>query len=690
MFKIQMNTLISFEDEDVVDGVLTIPEGVETIKSINNYCLVNKTIKKIVLPKTVKTIEEYAFSSEVFRSAESIQLNDGLEKIEMFAFFLCMNLKEIIIPNTVKEIGESAFKNCKMLEKVVLPQDLKVLEREVFYGCEEIIDITLPQNLEKICEEAFCFCDINKPFVLPSSVKLIEESAFYGVHKVEVVVNKQELINNKSILICLKPKQNRSFSKQSKLIENEKEYIIRFNTDNLQHYNSFAHDFYVLGDTAKLKQLFNNKTDLPLSHNVVSALHNDLKNNEKIDMHFYNLLLKDYGTDISKIDSFAYDMGLFKGTVSEKRISKSGNEILENVNYSHKIYELLKSLNLYEQKFSYFEEFKKLNCKFKPEFAKFVFDKDNFSRLIDMELMSLGFIAKCYDKFEQVQKTNSSNKGSQRQLKPTIEKFYNYFDKQKFNDTLGYEELADYVGEYYDSQETFELAKKIIKKQKDNNVPKNITKNSVIEQKQEKIEEHKKSILNNAVKVVKNLMQIAENEFTYEFLDKHDYANLLLGKMCNCCAHLEGAGEGLVNLSMLHPDFQNLVIRDNKNNIIAKSTLYVNREQGYGVFNNVEISAMVDKSEYKKIYKKYIQAVEHFVSIYNQENPNNRIKQINVGMGNNDLGVQIIDHNKKGKVLETLNVLDYSDKAGFYMGDAKDKQYILYKEKPSKDSKEKE
>ena len=37
MFNIELKTLIDFSDEDVVNGVLTIPEGVEIIKYINNF-----------------------------------------------------------------------------------------------------------------------------------------------------------------------------------------------------------------------------------------------------------------------------------------------------------------------------------------------------------------------------------------------------------------------------------------------------------------------------------------------------------------------------------------------------------------------------------------------------------------------------------------------------------------------------
>ena len=56
---------------------------------------------------------------------------------------------------------------------------------------------------------------------------------------------------------------------------------------------------------------------------------------------------------------------------------------------------------------------------FKKEFADFFMQY--FDDLIEKESDSPDFIAKCYNEFEEVQKTNTSDRGSQRQLKPTIE-----------------------------------------------------------------------------------------------------------------------------------------------------------------------------------------------------------------------------------------------------------------------------
>ena len=177
-------------------------------------------------------------------------------------------------------------------------------------------------------------------------------------------------------------------------------------------------------------------------------------------------------------------MGLFEKPTIEKRISKSGKEIEEKISYAHKAYEFLRNIDINQFNHNNFATFNE--CNFKADFAKFILNENNISKILEIERATPGFIAKCYNNFEKVQATHTSNKGNQHQLKPTVEKFVNYFNDNKFSNVEDMKDLALYLGEYYDSQETFELAKKIIKLQKQQKVKSNITNKNVIEQKLER------------------------------------------------------------------------------------------------------------------------------------------------------------------------------------------------------------
>ena len=197
------------------------------------------------------------------------------------------------------------------------------------------------------------------------------------------------------------------------------------------------------------------------------------------------------------------------------------------------------------------------------------------------------------------------------------------------------------------------------------------------------IGEIREHILEDVSGILKNLNEVSNNKFSCEFLSKYDPLNFILGKYCSCCAHLEGQGYGIMKASILHPDCQNLIIRDEKGEIVAKSTLYINRKQGYGLFNNVEISSKVkdDKSK-KEIYEKYIAAIALFAEKYNEINKENPLQQINVGMNLNDLAAHISQNHKRStEIFRGINFSSYGYGSQTYSGDWQDEQYVVWRKK---------
>lgn len=67
----------------------------------------NKTIKRITVPGSVKTIGEEAFACA--DALEEVYIEDGVTEIGNAAFASCINLKKITIPKSVTKIGDYAF-----------------------------------------------------------------------------------------------------------------------------------------------------------------------------------------------------------------------------------------------------------------------------------------------------------------------------------------------------------------------------------------------------------------------------------------------------------------------------------------------------------------------------------------------------------------------------------------------------
>ena len=142
--------------------------------------------------------------------------------------------------------------------------------------------------------------------------------------------------------------------------------------------------------------------------------------------------------------------------------------------------------------------------------------------------------------------------------------------------------------------------------------------------------------------------------------------------------------------SIVHPYVQNLVIKNESGTIVAKSTLYVNHKKGYGVCNNVEVRNGTNNEELQEIYEKFLLAINAFAVNYNKEHPKKPLKQINVGMGRNDIYDEIVRNgHKSSKILPALKYKKYGNNGHQYAGDSSEKQYAIWINPELKNQKEK-
>ena len=275
---------------------------------------------------------------------------------------------------------------------------------------------------------------------------------------------------------------------------------------------------------------------------------------------------------------------------------------------------------------------------------------------------------------------------------------------KKFYTTEQYEgvtpenaDLAELLKKRGGSQAVFDKGRKLREEQIKNGIPHHILGKPIREDTiLESIEKIKSCTAEQIVNGKEMIDELWDKQFTYEWLDKYDPHNPIIGLDCSCCATIVSTlfGKDLAKKSMTAPDVQNLVVRDAKGEIIAKGVLYLNKEQGYGVFNDFEIHRNYKKHEimnvlevfggrYKvspnskdeqkreRIFETLQRGMQAFIEEYDKQNPDKPLKQINVGMGYNKLKRQVEQFEKAS---ENLTVpADYS------FQDASEEQYILYK-----------
>lgn len=133
----------------------------------------NSGIESIVIPGTVKTICNQAFSN--CSSLSALTIEDGVETIDLEAFSNCSALKDVTVPASVKKldsytfkfsgletatvyaetVGDSAFLDCGSLKKVIFGGGVKTIEETVFDMCDALEEVELPTTLESIGKGSF-------------------------------------------------------------------------------------------------------------------------------------------------------------------------------------------------------------------------------------------------------------------------------------------------------------------------------------------------------------------------------------------------------------------------------------------------------------------------------------------------------------------------------------------------------
>ena len=203
--------------------ILTAQDNILYSKDMTKLYLCPSEIRtpKIVVPNTVKEIEDYAFLSCIY--IKELVLNEGLERIGEEALFNCSWLTELTIPASVQEIGYRALTLLQACEKIQVAEGNKTFEAKsdgvnegkllinktknslvtcLYKGTK---DVTVPEGIKIIEPYAFLSCRWTAAVKLPSSVDSIGQTAFSDMRISEIEIpEKVRVIPKYSISDCKK------------------------------------------------------------------------------------------------------------------------------------------------------------------------------------------------------------------------------------------------------------------------------------------------------------------------------------------------------------------------------------------------------------------------------------------------------------------------------------------------------
>ena len=160
---------------------------------------------KLVINEGVVRIDEYAFSNN--NRIMEVVLPESLKEIKYEAFYDCPNLKKINIPQNCV-IRSHALKECSSLnllllsdsstvckgwtnqfycDSVIIPHGVKRIDDNAFKNCHNLTEIILPEGLEEIGQNAFEDCKSLKKIVLPEGLEFIGKNAFRDCKSLEEI-----------------------------------------------------------------------------------------------------------------------------------------------------------------------------------------------------------------------------------------------------------------------------------------------------------------------------------------------------------------------------------------------------------------------------------------------------------------------------------------------------------------------
>lgn len=183
-----MDELVRYPEDKEYTEEYYVLEGTEVIGK--NAFFSCRNIGKVILPDSVKHIDEYAFYHS---SVSDIDFGDNLGVIASGAFYDNQNLLEVTIPESVYSIEDSAFGACIDLKKAHLPATLDNLGTDVFNNCVSLEEVELPENIKTIPENTFRYCLELTELPDLKGAETIGEAAFAECHRLRNITIPQSV-----------------------------------------------------------------------------------------------------------------------------------------------------------------------------------------------------------------------------------------------------------------------------------------------------------------------------------------------------------------------------------------------------------------------------------------------------------------------------------------------------------------
>ena len=166
-----------------------------TVNTLGRWILENTKVTSFTIPQGVTEIPASCFYGSAITT---INIPPSVKTIGNWAF-QDAKLTEVVIPSSVTSIGKWAFRcdnDNPTLQSVIIEANITEIPEGCFYLQTKLTSLSLPEGITAIGDDAFCGCKISQ-LTLPSSLKTIGARAFSNNGITQLTIpNKVESIGN--------------------------------------------------------------------------------------------------------------------------------------------------------------------------------------------------------------------------------------------------------------------------------------------------------------------------------------------------------------------------------------------------------------------------------------------------------------------------------------------------------------
>ncbi len=574
-------------------------------------------------------MEEYILKDDTLVIKEGVTCIDS-NKIKN------LNFKKIVLPGTLHIVEASMFAK-KSLEEVVLGEGIEEIKEYAFFN-NRIKKINFPMTLKSIGRYAF---SRNKLSIvnLNDGLFMIDERAFFDNPIKEVLIPRSLEFIGSFV-----------FSSDTNVIIDGKKYecFIINQFDRYGFLQSYREIIKMIPDIDFNKVNMGILVML-LESNNINIIKTYWYNRKKFDQLYTLITSYNLCVDIQYLFKIAYILGFFSVDNNKQ------NAIIEflKIFYLESIIDYITYFFDGLDKLVYYPKFAELfiiyyNNDYFKSIAKEYYLKYNDINKVILVMKKDKIKAKCIERNRlKVKKVDISD-------------VQNIIKEMRSNlNVVTLEELIWFFNNKFIIKENCLELKKIVSL-----LSGHIDSNEFNRIQDLYIESKEKCKLKQVFSFIKNDI----DEYGYEWMRGDDVRQYVIGYITNCCAHISGAGEGIMIESIINPYVKTMIIYY-FGKIVGKTTAYYNRDKEYLLFNNIEISdnfmhsMVIGKTERLNVLKTIIIGIKDQIKEMKKNGYN--VRSVRIGMNNNDLAYEL----EKLFVITKENLLENYN-YGYYLGDA--------------------